>query len=881
MPWQNKTINEKRAYTEYTVTQPTTDFAIGFDDFDEGSKDIILVTLNGVLVETLGYAAIRKNDSTVTITPAITEGTVRLTRETDIDAPLHKFTAGALFSAKSMDENFQQVRHSQQEVRDGFVFLEYNTNGIVQASKEATIQAKEATIQATASAVRAESASDAAVQAVGSLQGVVNAATTATTNANTAIATANTAASQATAATTSAQNATQAANTAKQEAAAAAANANAVTVDTLAATGRANEAADIVADLVVGKVRAQDVSTADDSTQAAKNIEFRNELDALPFEEGLLPSTKTTYLSSAVGAVMRSAYDKLNDTLSVKDFGAKGDGVTDDTGALRAAIMSGTSLHWGNNTDTYLITETINHIATSNIFWQSNGANVLFKPDVAKTAIISIELDGNDMMVANNINFDGTKKAVTGLRVKNSAVKAANLAINDIFITRCHRATQAIEGGSGIEISGLLNVVSLSKPRIVDISMAAGAGVTSSQGISGITITRSAGKDAKAISITQPYIEEIYSEDLDYFDDQDGIVVFTDYMKNEVTPNTSDCVIEGGVYKNCLGRSIKFQSEFGKVTNPHFVRTRGFTRGFGNHEVDFQVGGGIVTNMTFNYNGSRPDTLVMSSHSSGSNVANSVGLTSVHSVKGSITNQAVPFYYFFTTIAGSAYNANISISGIDIKGDITSDAGDLLLLTGNSDYKTVNIRDVSAAFNNSVVNYGGTNLVTVNLTDIANTRSTECAAVYASLDPATVNLSAFNLTNIKDARGAFSGQQPLNATRLDTVLPKNATDNSGVVKFKSFVLQPSSTTKLGTYGYSKNNVMLFVSIAYDSTQTQVVLAAQSNGIVVLLPVASTIVTAGGTTKPSDGVFRFYYVDDEFAVENNDTSARVLTMMVIG
>ena len=137
-------INNKRSYTEYTVTQPTTDFAIGFDDFDGGSKDNILVTLNGVLVETLGYAAIRKNESTVTITPAITEGTVRLTRETDIDEPFHKFTAGALFSAKSMDENFQQVRHSQQEVRDGFEYLAFNTNGIVQGAKDATARANEA-----------------------------------------------------------------------------------------------------------------------------------------------------------------------------------------------------------------------------------------------------------------------------------------------------------------------------------------------------------------------------------------------------------------------------------------------------------------------------------------------------------------------------------------------------------------------------------------------------------------------------------------------------------------------------------------------------------------------------------------------------------------
>ena len=330
-------INNKRSYTEYTVTQPTTDFAIGFDDFDEGSKDNILVTLNGVLVESLGYAAIRKNESTVTITPAITEGTVRLTRETDIDEPFHKFTAGALFSAKSMDENFQQVRHSQQEVRDGFVFLEYNTNGIVQESKVATAQAKAATVEATASAVRAETAADTAVQAVGSLQGVVVAATTATTNANAATATATTAASQASAATTSAQNAALAANTAKQEATTAAASANAATVDTLAATGRANEAADVVADLVVGKVRAQDVSTSDGSTQAVKNTEFRNELDALPFVDGVLADTFVTTTVNGAGSVARTQRDINAESISIKDFIKTTD--TDRAIAIRAAQL--------------------------------------------------------------------------------------------------------------------------------------------------------------------------------------------------------------------------------------------------------------------------------------------------------------------------------------------------------------------------------------------------------------------------------------------------------------------------------------------------------------------------------------------------------------
>lgn len=164
-------INEKRSYTEVNVTQPTSDFDIGFKFYE--NRDGINSTVNGVPASAAGYTTQLINSNTIRFTPSVLAGAVvRIMRETDIDKNVYQFSSGALWTAEQMDENFEQIRHSQQESRDiaietrrQFDRLDTQVQTVVGGLNEALTVAEQAAFAAEAAAAAADSAARAAEEA--------------------------------------------------------------------------------------------------------------------------------------------------------------------------------------------------------------------------------------------------------------------------------------------------------------------------------------------------------------------------------------------------------------------------------------------------------------------------------------------------------------------------------------------------------------------------------------------------------------------------------------------------------------------------------------------------------------------------------------------
>jgi hypothetical protein len=144
-------------------------------------------------------------------------------------------------------------------------------------------------------------------------------------------------------------------------------------------------------------------------------------------------ASNVTYDPAGTGAVSTTVQAKLRQTVSVKDFGATGNGSTDDTAAIQAALNSG-ALSIYAPAGTYKVTSTIN-ITRPVTFYGDGLANTIFSQ--ATNFDVFYIYDGVGVMLGVNMfNF-----GITNTQARASVTSGAGIKLYKVYFSQFSNIT--------------------------------------------------------------------------------------------------------------------------------------------------------------------------------------------------------------------------------------------------------------------------------------------------------------------------------------------------------------------------------------------------------------------------------------------------------
>jgi len=583
----------------------------------------------------------------------------------------------------------------------------------------------------------------------------------------------------------------------------------------------------------------------------------------------------------------RTVQTKLQETVSLADFGAVGDGITDDTVAIQAAFAVQKPLLWvGSTGNNFKITSSITQTVTLDVIWYGEGATITYTGSHVEYAIRLNDTAGV-LFDISNLTLDGSKLCNKVLEVLNntSNATASDFNATNLFVTRAKRIN-TFSGGNGIAIRGAFTQVIFNGGGASDCELPAGQGTSGSVGISGITVTwYSTTSYAKRMVINNININKIYSSDLAYQDDQDGVVYFVPDDPIALTKVSSQFVSNNGSsYVNCYGRSIKTQCQNTIVENSYFERTEGLASGFGNGEVDSQTGSLIFENNICNYKNGQTSGSVCNS-SSGATYGKP-GLTASNNLV--YLDSATTLTQFASTFPRDGFYSNHLISGNKIFGKIKSFFS--FLCNGDKNYA-----EISNNYVEEIVDYITSEkaLVYVLASGVTTPRFANIIA-YGNVCgdanlPALVrdavagssmssSISAWNnygfLTDNITKALTGGGLQTNVAARLGKVAAE-----TGRAYFKVLSVNiESGTTAIVPIQNASTSIIVFINTQYSATSYAIF--ANSSTANTVINKGATF-EFGNTTNPGTGVFNIWTsATNEISIQNTDASIRTFSLFIM-
>lgn len=292
------------------------------------------------------------------------------------------------------------------------------------------------------------------------------------------------------------------------------------------------------------------------------------------------------FLQSGAGAVLRTTESKLKEVVSVKDFGAVGDGVADDTVAVQAALDSGsqTILFPSGN---YKITSSLSVSTTKSL--SIIGESAAIEAHTIMSNVLQVVVGASiDSLTISGLNIDGQYVAATGLFIEADAGSVKRITVENNIVENFNNTTQAISC-FGIRVDSLgaesVRVVGNTVKNINRTQV--NPGTIASVGIGVYSLVHGA-------VISGNHIENISSPAGDA--DADGVSVFS-YNRLDNVHQSASPVISDNYFYNCKGRFVKLQSANAVVSNNRFeIHLFDCIDNF--RFVDFQTGGGVASGNT-------------------------------------------------------------------------------------------------------------------------------------------------------------------------------------------------------------------------------------------------------------------------------------------
>jgi len=584
------------------------------------------------------------------------------------------------------------------------------------------------------------------------------------------------------------------------------------------------------------------------------------------------------------GAVQTNVEAKLAQTVSVKDFGAVGNGVTDDTAAVQAALASEQPLDWGGLT--YRITSPVAQTATRNVIWIGRGTSIVYDGSHVEAAI-SLTATTGVLFDFQNITIDGSKLCNTPLKVTSTAVMTAPSTFRGQNLSALNaKRLNTFLGGEAIRITGSFDLVDFDGGRIFDCELPIGQGTPSVIGITGITVSfNTDDKWVRRCTLRGVQVEKIYSSDLSYNSDQDGVRYFTPNDASAAGKVQSQLVVsENCQFVNCYGRSIKTQCRDTIVRDSSFLRTEGLTSGTGlGAEIDAQGGELVSDGNVFDYrNGFQPRYCI---RSLGSAPSGKNGLTGINSTV--YVDSATELLGFAETFSNGTFTSSVKIDAIRIFGPTQSIAR--LGFNGLKNYAEISNCWLDTLRNGETSEKAliylvssGTSPYYANLTVRGNyydgTDLPSVARTDVPVNTMSANVSAWNNFGFIDNVSTYvneSGLRTSQAMAVGKITGVEDQEIKGYHQIKTLFLADGVTGTIPVRRLWDGSLVL---ITAGSNNYAMISSSNSANVTIA---SSTDFKVGNTTNPGGGSFRVWSsATNELSIQNGAGSSQPITAWIL-